>query len=141
MAFRERVEYITTSKTPSMKGLAFPVVLGAGGFFTRTDGLQTILNGLKQLLLTNRGERVMRPDFGTSLRRAAFQPMDSTTESALIRELMATIQRYEPRVVVKKISVRPDTRKGHEDYHRLFISAVVALRSDTLQERILEIIV
>ena len=137
----ERVEYITTSRTPSMKGVAFPVVLGAGGFFTRKDGMETILNGLKQLLLTNRGERVMRPDFGTSLRRAVFEPADLAFQEGIKAEITATIAKYEPRVIVKNVSVKADDTKRQEGYHRVYVQCRLALKSDVLQERILEIII
>jgi hypothetical protein len=141
MTFNERVEYLTSSKIPAIKGVAFPVVLGAGGFFTRTDGMETILNGIKQLLLTNRGERVMRPDFGTSLRRAVFEPADFNFKEGIESEIIATITRYEPRVVVKGVNVHTDDTQGQEGYHRVFVQCKLALKSDTLQERILEIII
>jgi hypothetical protein len=141
MPFSERVEYITTSRTPSMKGVAFPVVLGAGGFFTRTDGMETILGGLKQLLLTNRGERVMRPDFGTSLRKACFQQADKDLENSLKHEIDSVIARYEPRVYLKNLKISVDESIGNVDYNRVLITCLIALKGDTLRERILEIIV
>ena len=55
----EDINLLTTSKTTRVNGIAFPVIAGAGGFFTKTDGAETVMSGLKQLLLTNRGERVM----------------------------------------------------------------------------------
>jgi len=55
-------------------GLSFP--LGSapgGGFFSKRSGVVMIREAVKQLLLTERGERVMLPNFGCNLRKYLFQ--------------------------------------------------------------------
>tara|TARA_R110000765_G_scaffold313179_1_gene406212 strand:+ start:3663 stop:4079 length:417 start_codon:yes stop_codon:yes gene_type:complete len=101
----ENINLLTTSKIPSFNGLAFPVVRGLGGFFTKTDGVQTTMSGLKQLLLTSKGERVMRPDFGTSLRASVFEQMTESKITNLRQELSSAIRKYHPEVDILKLDV------------------------------------
>tara|TARA_R110000765_G_scaffold30881_2_gene72570 strand:+ start:1879 stop:2295 length:417 start_codon:yes stop_codon:yes gene_type:complete len=105
----ENINLLTTSKIPSFYGLAFPVVDGLGGFFTKTDGVQTTMSGLKQLLLTSKGERVMRPEFGTSLRESVFEPMTAAKVSNLRAELGNVIKKYHPEVDILDLKVSWDT--------------------------------
>ena len=66
-----------TSKRQEVYGLAFP--LGSapnGGFLSKKSGVDLIKGAVKQLLLTERGERIMLPNFGCNLRKFLFQPLD-----------------------------------------------------------------
>lgn len=136
------IDFITTSKKPSLLGLAFPVVqTGTGGFFSRTDGIETIMAGLKQLILTTKGERPMKPDFGTNLRRFVFEQYDPVLSSKIEEDIANAILKYEPRVKLTKIQVTPDERVGKQDKNVLFIRLYYQVKGDVLQEYILDLIV
>ena len=47
----EDITLITTSVSKKMNGVAFPVIEGLGGFFTRSEGAETIMSGMKIIKL------------------------------------------------------------------------------------------
>jgi phage baseplate assembly protein W len=60
---------------------------------------------LQILLATNKGERVMVPDYGCNLDEMLFEPM-TTTFKTYIREMIKTaILYYEPRIDLSSIQV------------------------------------
>lgn len=57
-------------------GLTLPIKLGNNGYFSTTSDILTqIKANLKNLLLTQKGERLMQPDFGCDIYKVIFQPM------------------------------------------------------------------
>ena len=63
-------------------------------YFNQAYGIELIRNNLRQLLLTQKGERVMLPDFGLDLRRYVFEPLDETTFNLIKRDILLTISTY-----------------------------------------------
>jgi len=64
-----------------------------------------IRQSLRTLLLTARGERFMRPKFGSGLGAYLFEGIDATTVSLIKREVRGTVERYEPRVELTDVKV------------------------------------
>ena len=61
---------LTKRNSNKFYGLKFPFgKLSDGKFLKKASDLEPIKSGLRQLLLTNRGERVMLPNYGTNLRK------------------------------------------------------------------------
>lgn len=60
---------------------------------------------LLQLLLTNPGERVMLPEYGTPLRRLIFEPNDPLLEVEARRMIAESISKWEPRIELSQIYV------------------------------------
>ena len=141
MFYGEDIKLLTTSQRERFNGIAFPVVAGTGGFFTRTDGIETILSGLKQLILTSKGERVMLPTFGTSLRKYVFEPFTSTLRDKISAEILEAIEIFEPKVVVKELSITANTGSVGSDRNSILISLRLVVKGDILNERVLDIIV
>jgi phage baseplate assembly protein W len=59
------------------------------------------------VLLTNGGERVMRPTFGAGLKSFVFEPINPTTMAALQRRVEDALIDWEPRIDVVSVSVTP----------------------------------
>ena len=74
-------------------------------YFVGSQGLDLIKNNLRQLLLTEKGERVMMPSFGLSLRKYLFEPLDETTFVMLRQEVLNTLEIYFPIVKVKALNI------------------------------------
>lgn len=64
-----------------------------------------IRESLNILLSTIKGERVMRPDYGTNVRDLLFEPLDVSTATLISEEMKKTILLHEPRVFVDMIDV------------------------------------
>jgi len=98
-----------TSKKDRFVGLNFP--LGSrkevGGYFSRTTDVTSVRAAIKQLTQTERGERVMLPDFGVSLRRFLFQPLDENTFDGIKREVSTSFKKYIIGATLLKLSVFP----------------------------------
>jgi len=137
----ENINLITTSRVPSFYGLAFPVVNGLGGFFTKTDGAQTTMSGLKQLLLTSKGERVMRPDFGTSLRESVFEQMTDSRISNLRAELGHVIKKYHPEVDILDLEVSWDTQTSSSNLNTISVMLNFQLTGEHFTPQTLNIVI
>ena len=89
--------------TPSVAvGYGFPLDGNAVFIPTFTTREQLKAN-LVNYLLTNKGERLFRPDFGGDLRNLLFEAiLDSTTDALQIR-IQNDINLFFPEIVVKQI--------------------------------------
>lgn len=107
-------------------GLGFPVgSRQEGGFFHKEAGLSLVKNNLKQLLLTERGERVMLPRYGANLRKFLFEPLDDITFNGIKETILTTINRYSKGIEVLKLSVNPLDKFGAEGLQAIQISLLV----------------
>jgi phage baseplate assembly protein W len=98
-------------------GLQYPLVKTNRGLLAQKKGVDQIKADLLQLLLTNPGERVMLPEYGTPLRELFFDPNDIELEvrgKSMVAKAVAT---WEPRIVVENIVVSSsiDSSSLHPD--------------------------
>tara|TARA_R110002012_G_scaffold15255_1_gene61212 strand:+ start:159 stop:569 length:411 start_codon:yes stop_codon:yes gene_type:complete len=122
------LQYQKTENRTDILGLAFPLRSdGIGGVMTQSENLTALRDGVIQLIMTARGARVMRPDYGTDIRQSVFEPMDSTTVDTLRGQITQTIAKYEPRVVVQQLNIFPQ-----EEQNTLTISLVLSTKNDLL---------
>jgi uncharacterized protein len=72
----------------------FPYHFNARGRTAATDDNDHIRDMIEQLLFTNPGERVNRPDFGSGLLQMVFAPNSPELAAALQFTMQAALQRY-----------------------------------------------
>lgn len=72
----------------------FPFHFDSRGRTASTDDADHIRDMIEQLLFTNPGERVNRPDFGSGLLQMVFAPNSPELASALQFTTQAALQRY-----------------------------------------------
>ena len=89
----------------SFLGAPYPIIQDPKGFFRTTSGVDQVKSDLLILLLTEPGERVMLPDFGTPLRKFIFEPNDSTVNEQVKEAIAVAISEWEPRIAVQDIEV------------------------------------
>ena len=122
------LQYQKTENRTNILGLSFPMRFeGIGGILTQNENLGSLRDGVIQLIMTSRGARVMRPDYGTDIRKSIFEPMDTATLQTLRGQITQTIATYEPRVIVHQLNLIPD-----EDRNSLTISLVLSTKNDLL---------
>ena len=99
----EDISYIK----PTLKflGAPYPIVKHPRGFLHTQSGLNQIKSDLLVLLLTNPGERVMLPEFGTPLRKLIFEQGDSISANEIRQTIINSIKTWEPRISVNAINV------------------------------------
>ena len=67
-----------------------------------------IKQAIVNLLLTNKGERLMNPDYGSDIRKYLFEPLDYGTAFLIKGNIESTISKFEPRISVLRISCKPN---------------------------------
>lgn len=75
---------------------------------------EVIIQSIKHIMATLSGERV-RSDFGGSLVRLLFEPMNYYTTENIRRILTNTISTYEPRVEISQLVITPNYDVGSYD--------------------------
>lgn len=134
-------------------GMGYPIVDTPQGYFPVTYDANLVKGDIIQLLLTNPGERVMMPQFGTPLRTLLFDPNDSFLATKARDMIISSIQTWEPRIVVDAISVTPGLSPGaakpflgagddlSQSYNVLAIQILFRFPNDikTVQELVLQV--
>jgi len=72
---------------------------------------QAILN----LLLTQKGERIYDPEYGSDLKSHLFEPLDFGTAGSIKDNISKTIDTYEPRVSIETLLVEPNLESNGFD--------------------------
>jgi phage baseplate assembly protein W len=87
------------------KGMAlFPFAMKGGTVAMNSYEVQ-VEQSIRLILKTERGERVMRPDFGAGMEFLAFEPLNAVT-LALVRERVSeALLRFEPRIDLLAVAV------------------------------------
>lgn len=98
-------------------GWAFPVGVDARGRIALARQERDIEEAMRIILLTPKGQRVMRPEFGCQIHDLIFAPNDATTAGLAAYYVEEALGMWEPRVHVKEVTARPDT----ENLGRLLI--------------------
>lgn len=92
-------------------GLLTPFRRDEKSDFASGGGADLVKSGVRQVLNTdasgglNQGELWWRPEFGSLLYRLRFAPLDETTAQLARVYVIDALRRWEPRVVVKEVTV------------------------------------
>ena len=87
------------------RGWAFPVGLDLRGRIALTTGFEVIDRSIRLILQTVRGERVMRPLFGSELHLLVFAENNATTAGLADFYVRQALAHWEPRIDVENVSV------------------------------------
>ena len=101
---------ITTTRTKTYKDIDLSFTARTmGDLFKKTDAA-AVKQAVKNILLTNRLEKPFNATFGGNLNRFLFELSEYFDEQEIEDEIRETIQLYEPRARVTRISanVNPD---------------------------------
>jgi len=94
-------------------GLSLPFGLcGGDKLFNQTYSTKDqIKSNLINLLLTNKGERILNPEFGSDLKRILFEQITPSTENNIRNTINTAINIYVPEVTTDEIIINnnPDS--------------------------------
>ena len=122
----------STQATLFGQGIAFPPRLGADGRFEWAVGHRSIRDAIRIILTTEPGERIMLPSFGAGLRSFLLEPNVPATHRLMEERIVHAIRRWEPRVTLTSVVVRPDP----DDPGRAVAGVTYMLVTTQAQERI-----
>lgn len=139
------VEKAVTSKTKKRAGFRYPLAsdLGTtisgglihkpanqGKYFAPATGIALIRNNLRQLLLTQKGERVMLPDYGLDLFKYLFEPIDKTLFFLIKRDIATTINKYFS--IASILSLRVFSEDSDRENNTIRVSLTLQLKDESL---------
>jgi phage baseplate assembly protein W len=90
------------------RSVAFPPRVGPDGRVAFSEGEENVRESIRLILMTEPGERVMRPEFGGGLGRFLFEPNTPATHQAIRAQIHKSLARWEPRVVVESVQIDVD---------------------------------
>ena len=67
-----------------------------------------IARSIRNLVLTDKGERFFADDLGSRVNSILFELVDDISANAIKEEIITTIETYEPRVELISVKVNPD---------------------------------
>lgn len=79
------------------------------GFLARVTNEDSVKQSIKNLLLTNKGERFYDPHVGSHLQSLLFEQIDHVTEHQIKNTIQDTIQTHEPRAVLHDVRITGDS--------------------------------
>lgn len=113
------------------RGLAFPMTVDAGGSVALDRG-DDVGPAIRMIIMTAPGERPMRPEFGCAIWDLVYAPVNTATLGQMAHAVRAALARWEPRIDVDQVVVRPDPAA---DTHDAIVSIEVAYRLRSTNDR------
>jgi len=91
-----------------IRSIAFPFRKGDLSFPKQSTNAEAIKSSIIQILTTNKGERIMRPTFGSNAFSYVFESNNEDFRTNVEREVRQAITKWEPRVRVDSVIVSED---------------------------------
>jgi len=79
-----------------------------------------VIRSIRNLLLTNKFDRLYQPTIGTDIQKMLFEPISGSTAQNISVFVQQTINTFEPRAKIIKIDIVPDG-----DNHRYVINLII----------------
>ena len=90
------------------QGWRYPMGVNGRGGIAMTKGGDDIDASIRVILATAKGERVMRPEFGSSIHDVVFAPNNPTTHGLIAFYVQEALNRWEPRIDVTGVNAQAD---------------------------------
>ena len=117
-------------------GLELPLTHTQEGYFKRTKtALEQAKSNIKNLLLTNKGERLGNPNFGTNLISLVFSQENTDLESRVEEEIRASMSEFLPNINIVNIQ----TNFSDENMSTAIVNLRFSLNVDLTSEEDLEL--
>lgn len=105
-------------------GWSFPPCVAKDASTATIAFEQDVEQAIRIILGTDRGERVMRPDFGAGLNSFVFGPISQLTMQQIQTRVHEALVEWEPRIDVKQVTVSVDRTEPN----KLLITIVYRVR-------------
>jgi len=79
------------------------------------NNANAIARSVRNIILTNPGEKFFDEEFGTSISESLFENINTLTASTIKDQIKYAIQEYEPRVNFLRSEIRPDSDNNSFD--------------------------
>ncbi len=111
-------------------GVSLP--FNAAGVFNKTYSTKDqIKSNLINLLLTDKGERIMNPEFGADLRRSLFDNITASSVDLLRAKIIDAINIFIPEIELINVNIESDV-----DYNTLNVTIDYRLRISNTPDQV-----
>ena len=83
--------------------------------FLELVDINSIKNGIRNILTWKKGQRVLNPEFGNTLYEFLYEPINDITAKNIGVEINKLFQKWEPRVRITNINIHPDSDNNQYD--------------------------
>ena len=90
------------------RGISFPPRVGPDGRVAWSSGPANVAEAIRVILLTDPGERVLLPEFGSRLNQYLDDTNSVGTRRLIADEIMTALKRWEARLQLQSVEVQPD---------------------------------
>jgi len=112
-------------------GVDLPMQNSYGSGFAQTYlTIDAAFANARNLLLTNKGERIMHPDFGCDLRKATFEFNDALLVTNIDMKIRTQFEFWLPYIFINELTTTPA-----EDENSVFVKLTVSLQGNQLDTR------
>jgi phage baseplate assembly protein W len=101
-------------------GITLPIQIGNNAFNQAFTTIEQAKSNIKNLLLTNRGERVMQPEFGSGLKELLFNFNDNKLETDIEDTIVNSLEYWLPYVIVDDIVI--EQSDDNKDSNIVYVS-------------------
>ena len=130
MAYIIQVNPVDLQKNIAL-GIDLPMVGEQGSTFKQNFySMDQAVANARNLLLTEPGERVMLPTFGTGLKRALFEQLTVEALLALETRIRSAFRTFLPYIFIQRLELTPDTERN-----RLYIALDISLSESGIDTR------
>jgi phage baseplate assembly protein W len=128
-------EQAPRAKRQEVYGLTFPLGKDTytGGFFKKNSGREMIRQAVAQLLKTERGERLMLPNYGCNLRKYLFKPITADLFEAIRNTISVSFSSYIVGATLQRVSVFETGEYDATGGNGLRVILSVSLDTDDLE--------
>lgn len=93
-------------------GIKFPFKNSESGYYfdLTTSSKDAVRSNLSHLLLTKKGNRLYKPDFGTNIQNYLFEQMDNQTFDALKNEIITSVQKNLSGITIDSIEIMTEEK-------------------------------
>lgn len=120
-------------------GIDLPLMSGNGSSFainyTTMDQAEA---NAKNLLLTNKGERIMQPNFGCDLYRALYDNITEVLIDSIDERIRDQFAYWLPYIVINELTIGPNNSDSGAA-NKLFIKMVISLKNNLFDTRSIEL--
>lgn len=109
---------------------AFPPRFSPDTGVSMTAGIEAVMQSLRVLFMTERGERIMRESWGGGMYDFIFENITDELLANIHNRIEESILRYEPRAVLKNVIIQPAKKEAN----RLRVQITVYLSGTDMAE-------
>jgi phage baseplate assembly protein W len=112
-------------------GIDLPIIGSNGSTFAQTYlTVDAALANAKNLLFTNRGERIMQPNLGCDLRKSIFEFNDDMLTTDIDTKIRSQFEFWLPYIFINELTITPS-----QDENKVFVKLTISLQGDQFNTR------